>query len=100
MLGVLIIKALLQDLFRNQGGFDMIGSGRDKIESQEDLKKAATVATQLSLDGLVIVGGDDSNTNAAVLAEYFASTGKLAVTCSLTRQADMPNLKQFYILKL
>lgn len=53
----------------------MIGSGRDKIESQQDLQKAATVATKLDLDGIVIAGGDDSNTNAAVLAEYFLSQG-------------------------
>ncbi len=53
----------------------MIGSGRDKIESQQDLQKAAAVATRLELDGLVITGGDDSNTNAAIMAEYFASQG-------------------------
>ena len=54
----------------------MIGSGRDKIESQQDLQKAAAVATQLDLDGIVVVGGDDSNTNAAIMAEYFASQGE------------------------
>lgn len=54
----------------------MIGSGRDKIESQQDLQKAAAVAKQLELDGIVVAGGDDSNTNAAVMAEYFASQGK------------------------
>lgn len=55
----------------------MIGSGRDKIESQLDLEKAATVASKLNLDGLVIAGGDDSNTNAAVLSEYFLSQGRV-----------------------
>lgn len=67
---------LLQDIFRNQGGFDMICSGRDKIESLQDLQKAAAVATKLELDGIVVAGGDDSNTNAAVMAEYFASQGR------------------------
>ena len=57
--------------FRNQGGFHMIGSGRGKIEKPEDLQKASDVAQELRLDGLVVCGGDDSNTNAAVLAEYF-----------------------------
>jgi len=67
----------LQGKFRNQGGFHLIGSGRDKIESQEDLGKAAAVVQKLNLDGLVVCGGDDSNTNAAVLAENFASRGAL-----------------------
>ena len=57
--------------FRNQGGFHMIGSGRGKIEKPEDLQKASNVAQELRLDGLVVCGGDDSNTNAAVLAEFF-----------------------------
>jgi diphosphate-dependent phosphofructokinase len=57
--------------YRNQGGFDLIGSGRDKIESEQHLIASLTTANQLNLDGLVIIGGDDSNTNAAILAEYF-----------------------------
>lgn len=65
----------LIDCYRNRGGFDIIGSGRDKIESDEDLKKALQVCQDLKLDGLVIIGGDDSNTNAAVLAEYFKKNG-------------------------
>jgi len=56
--------------YRNQGGFDMIGSGRVKIESDEQLQKSKAVIEKLGLDGLVVIGGDDSNTNAAVLAEY------------------------------
>lgn len=56
--------------FRNQGGFDIIGSGRVKIETPEQFEAAAAALKKLSLDGLVIVGGDDSNTNAAHLAEY------------------------------
>lgn len=66
----------LQAAFRNQGGFHMIGSGRGKIEKQEDLQKAADVAQELQLDGLIVCGGDDSNTNAAVLAEFFKAKGE------------------------
>lgn len=66
-----ITEELLTE-YRNQGGFDLIGSGRDKIETKEQLEKTANTVKELNLDGLVIIGGDDSNTNAAVLAEYFA----------------------------
>ncbi|NGX34091.1 MAG: Pyrophosphate--fructose 6-phosphate 1-phosphotransferase [Candidatus Anoxychlamydiales bacterium] len=61
----------LVDSFRNLGGFDLIGSGRTKIETDEQLEKSLTCAKDLNLDGIVIIGGDDSNTNAAILAEYF-----------------------------
>lgn len=61
--------------FRNSGGFDMIGSGRTKIETPEQFAQAAAVAKELKLNGLVIIGGDDSNTNAALLAEYFLKEG-------------------------
>ncbi len=57
--------------YRNQGGFDMIGSGRDKIETSQQFESAAKTVQSLDLDGLVVIGGDDSNTNAAMLAEYF-----------------------------
>ncbi len=60
------------DNYRNQGGFDLIGSGRTKIETKEQFAKACATFTSLGLDGVVIVGGDDSNTNAALLAEYLA----------------------------
>jgi pyrophosphate--fructose-6-phosphate 1-phosphotransferase len=63
------------DRFRNMGGFDMIGSGRDKIEKAEDFEGALKTANNLKLDGIVIIGGDDSNTNAAFLAEYFLEKG-------------------------
>ncbi|MFW6387754.1 MAG: diphosphate--fructose-6-phosphate 1-phosphotransferase [bacterium] len=59
------------DAYRNTGGFDIIGSGRTKIESEEQFAASAKVAKELDLDGIVIIGGDDSNTNAALLAEYF-----------------------------
>lgn len=54
--------------FKNRGGFDMICSGRDKIETQEQFQKSLKYCESLKLDGLVIIGGDDSNTNAALLA--------------------------------
>ncbi|XP_057954006.1 pyrophosphate--fructose 6-phosphate 1-phosphotransferase subunit beta-like [Malania oleifera] len=57
--------------YRNQGGFDMICSGRDKIETPEQFKEAEETALKLDLDGLVVIGGDDSNTNACLLAENF-----------------------------
>nr|GME13942.1 pyrophosphate--fructose 6-phosphate 1-phosphotransferase subunit beta [Ipomoea batatas] len=59
--------------YRNQGGFDMICSGRDKIETPEQFKQAEETAKRLDLDGLVVIGGDDSNTNACLLAENFRS---------------------------
>lgn len=68
------IKTLTDDVlqsYRNQGGFDLIGSGRTKIETKEQLEKSLKTVNELDLDGLVVIGGDDSNTNAAVLAEYF-----------------------------
>jgi pyrophosphate--fructose-6-phosphate 1-phosphotransferase len=61
--------------FRNTGGFDLIGSGRDKIETDEQLAACRASCERLALRGLVIVGGDDSNTNAAVLAEFFTARG-------------------------
>ena len=61
--------------YKNLGGFHLLGSGRDKIEKPEQLAAAAATATTLHLDGLVVIGGDDSNTNACVLAEYFLAEG-------------------------
>ncbi|MEI6243098.1 MAG: diphosphate--fructose-6-phosphate 1-phosphotransferase, partial [Chlamydiota bacterium] len=69
-----ITKELLTS-YRNQGGFDLIGSGRTKIETKEQLAASIETMKHLSLDGLVIIGGDDSNTNAAILAEYFLAHG-------------------------
>jgi diphosphate-dependent phosphofructokinase len=61
--------------YRNQGGFDLIGSGRTKVETPEQFALTLEVVQNLNLDGLVIIGGDDSNTNAAVLAEFFLREG-------------------------
>ncbi len=59
------------DQFRNTGGFDMIGSGRTKIESDDQFARSLEVCRSNELDALIVIGGDDSNTNAALLAEYF-----------------------------
>lgn len=69
------ISAEMLASYRNQGGFDLIGSGRTKIETSEQLASTKQVCSELKLDGLVIIGGDDSNTNAAILAEYFLQNG-------------------------
>ena len=61
------------DKYRNTGGFDIIGSGRTKLETEEQFKVAADVAKKHGMNAIVIIGGDDSNTNAAVLAEYMAA---------------------------
>ena len=61
--------------YRNQGGFDLLGSGRTKIETKDQFEASLNVVNKLNLDGLVVIGGDDSNTNAALLAEYFAAKG-------------------------
>lgn len=81
------------DSFRNTGGFDIIGSGRTKLESEEQFAQAKKVAEKHDLDALVIIGGDDSNTNAAVLAEYFkAHSSKVQVIgCPKTIDGDLKN---------
>ncbi|MBI3946046.1 MAG: diphosphate--fructose-6-phosphate 1-phosphotransferase [Armatimonadetes bacterium] len=83
----------LVDAYRNTGGFDMIMSGRDKIEKPEELAACKKHFAEMGLDGLVIIGGDDSNTNAAVLAEYLKTEG--CPTCVVgvpkTIDGDMKN---------
>lgn len=66
------IEASLLEVYRNTGGFDLLGSGRTKIETEEQLALSLNCVKELALDGLVIIGGDDSNTNAAILADYFS----------------------------
>lgn len=70
-----VIDAEYMANYRSLGGFDIIGSGRDKIETPEQFAGSKAVCERLGLDGVVVIGGDDSNTNAAVLAEYFAANG-------------------------
>lgn len=78
----------LVDSYRNTGGFDMVGSGRTKIETPEQFEKALATAKNHSLDAVVVVGGDDSNTNAALLAEYFASNGAAIAVVGVPKTID------------
>jgi diphosphate-dependent phosphofructokinase len=78
----------LIDEYRNTGGFDMIMSGRDKIEKPEDLAACKKNLAEMELDGLVIVGGDDSNTNAAVLAEFLKTQGSRTVVVGVPKTID------------
>ncbi|KAF3783616.1 Pyrophosphate--fructose 6-phosphate 1-phosphotransferase subunit BETA [Nymphaea thermarum] len=77
--------------YRNQGGFDMIRSGRDKIETPEQFKQAEETVIKLDLDGLVVIGGDDSNTNACLLAEYFRAKNMKTkvIGCPKTIDGDL-----------
>lgn len=81
------------DEYRNTGGFDIIGSGRTKLETQEQFAVAAKVCKKHGITAIVIIGGDDSNTNAAVLAEYFAAnnTGVQVIGCPKTIDGDLKN---------
>jgi len=81
------------DQYRNTGGFDIIGSGRTKLETEEQFKVAAEVCKKHGITAIVIIGGDDSNTNAAILAEYFAAhnTGVLVIGCPKTIDGDLKN---------
>src|SRR5690554_355617 len=79
--------------FRNTGGFDIIGSGRTKLESEEQFEICATVCKKHDIKALIIIGGDDSNTNAAVLAEYFLAKGHgiQVIGCPKTIDGDLKN---------
>ena len=76
------------DSYRNSGGFDMIGSGRHKIEKPDQFASAMKFCTELDLDGLVVIGGDDSNTNAAILAEYFKANNCKTRVCGCPKTID------------
>ena len=79
--------------FRNTGGFDIIGSGRTKLETKEQFDKGLEICKELGINALVIIGGDDSNTNAAVLAEYYKSinAGVQVIGCPKTIDGDLKN---------
>ena len=81
------------DQYRNTGGFDIIGSGRTKLETEAQFAVAAEVCKKHGITAIVIIGGDDSNTNAAVLAEYFAAhnTGVQVIGCPKTIDGDLKN---------
>lgn len=87
------IDADCMNKFRNQGGFHMICSGRHKIETEEQKSKSMQVCQKLALHGLIVIGGDDSNTNAAVLAEYFKQhkCDTCVVGCPKTIDGDLKN---------
>ena len=81
------------DEYRNTGGFDMIGSGRTKLEKVEQFEKGLEIIRQLNIKAIVIIGGDDSNTNACVLAEYYAAQkyGVQVIGCPKTIDGDLKN---------
>ena len=81
------------DEYRNTGGFDIIGSGRTKLEKEEQFEKGMEIVRKLDISAIVIIGGDDSNTNACVLAEYFAAKkyGVQVIGCPKTIDGDLKN---------
>lgn len=84
------------DRYRNTGGFDMIGSGRTKIETPEQFAKSAATARARGLDAVVVIGGDDSNTNAALLSEYFQAERVPCAVIGVPKTID-GDLKNRYI---
>lgn len=87
------LTAPIIDEYRNTGGFDIIGSGRTKLEKKEQFDKGLEILRELGIKALVIIGGDDSNTNAAVLAEYYKSinAGVQVIGCPKTIDGDLKN---------
>ena len=81
------------DSYRNTGGFDIIGSGRTKLETEEQFQKSLEVCKKLNIKAVVIIGGDDSNTNAALLAEWFVknNAGIQVIGCPKTIDGDLKN---------
>lgn len=81
------------DEYRNTGGFDMIGSGRTKLETEEQFESGLQIIRKLGIKAIVIIGGDDSNTNACVLAEYYAAKkyGVQVIGCPKTIDGDLKN---------
>ncbi|MDO4801164.1 MAG: 6-phosphofructokinase, partial [Prevotellaceae bacterium] len=81
------------DQYRNTGGFDIIGSGRTKLEEESQFESGIKILRELNIKALVIIGGDDSNTNACVLAEYYAANkyGVQVIGCPKTIDGDLKN---------
>ncbi|MCL2763185.1 MAG: diphosphate--fructose-6-phosphate 1-phosphotransferase [Treponema sp.] len=88
-----ILSGDIIDAYRNTGGFDIIGSGRTKIEKPQQFAASLETAKQLGLNAIVVIGGDDSNTNAALLAEYFLAQGSdiQVIGCPKTIDGDLKN---------
>ena len=87
------LTADIIDEYRNTGGFDMIGSGRTKLEKEDQFEKGLEIIRKLDIKAIVIIGGDDSNTNACVLAEYYAAKqyGVQVIGCPKTIDGDLKN---------
>lgn len=87
------LTADIIDEYRNTGGFDLIGTGRTKLEKEEQFEKGLEIMKKLDIKALVIVGGDDSNTNAAILAEYYQAkqAGIQVIGCPKTIDGDLKN---------
>jgi pyrophosphate--fructose-6-phosphate 1-phosphotransferase len=87
------LTADIIDDYRNTGGFDIIGSGRTKLETKEQFDKGLEILKELDIKALVIIGGDDSNTNACVLAEYYKAinAGVQVIGCPKTIDGDLKN---------
>ncbi len=87
------LTADIIDEYRNTGGFDIIGSGRTKLEKEDQFEKGLRILKELDITALVIIGGDDSNTNAAVLAEYYKKIGAgvQVIGCPKTIDGDLKN---------
>ncbi|MBQ0085304.1 MAG: diphosphate--fructose-6-phosphate 1-phosphotransferase [Prevotella sp.] len=87
------LTANIIDEYRNTGGFDIIGSGRTKLEQTEQFEKGLEIIRELNIKAIVIIGGDDSNTNACVLAEYYAAKnyGVQVIGCPKTIDGDLKN---------
>ncbi len=87
------LTAPIIDEYRNTGGFDIIGSGRTKLEKVDQFEKGLVILRELGITALVIIGGDDSNTNAAILAEYYKAhnTGIQVIGCPKTIDGDLKN---------
>ena len=87
-----LTKDVIDD-YRNTGGFDLIGSGRTKLEKEDQFEKGLQIIRQLNIKAIIIIGGDDSNTNACVLAEYYAAKqyGVQVIGCPKTIDGDLKN---------
>ena len=87
------LTADIIDEYRNTGGFDIIGSGRTKLEKVDQFEKGLEIIRELGINAIVIIGGDDSNTNACVLAEYYAAKnyGVQVIGCPKTIDGDLKN---------
>ncbi len=87
------LTASIIDEYRNTGGFDIIGSGRTKLETKDQFDRGLEILKELKISALVIIGGDDSNTNAAVLAEYYkqVDAGVQVIGCPKTIDGDLKN---------